>query len=73
VRCDGGWIAYCRRFAAVLECAGRRCEWVRLQSAVSAHVMETSSVVVPSTSAVLTGEIDLRMHDAHVACQCIVT
>lgn len=40
----------------------------RQGSAASAHVIETGSVVVPSTPAVLTGEIDLRMHDALQRC-----
>lgn len=45
----------------------------RQGSAASAHVTGLDSVVVPSPSAVLAGEIDLRMHNAHVACQRIVT
>lgn len=40
----------------------------RLHSAASAHVIEMRSVMVPSTSAVLTGEVDLRMHDALQPC-----
>jgi hypothetical protein len=31
-----------------------------------------TSVMVTSASAMLSGEVDLRMYNTHVACQCIV-
>jgi len=38
----------------------------------TAHAIGSCSVVVTSAPAVLSGEVDLRMHDTHVACQCVV-
>jgi len=41
---------------------------LRGKSVDSADVMHSHSVMVASTSAMLSGKVDLGMHDAHVAC-----
>jgi hypothetical protein len=64
-----------RMFAAVLECTGHAHVGERRTSAALGqlrHVTSLCSVMVTASSSMLSGEIDLRMYNAHVACQRIV-